>query len=98
MKRLLLLLAKLIILGFWVGSLYFTVNPLPGKLHMLVPLVAALVLMLHGIQAAIMRLVAGDVMTLRARHYVSLLLFGVFAMLELREQLLQTAGQRDRHP
>lgn len=98
MKKLLLGLAKLIVLGFWLGAIYYTINPLPGKLHMLIPVFAVLVLMVHGIQAAIMRLVAGDLFKLTARHYLSLLLFGFFAMLELRDRLMQAAEHKPPHP
>ena len=92
MKWLFLLLAKLIVMGFWLGSVYFTFfHPLEGKIHTLIPVFAVLVLMVHGIQAAIMTLVAKDLIKLTKRDYIELLLFGFFRMFELRESLYQAS-------
>ena len=85
-------LAKLIVLGFWVGAIYFTfIHPLPGKISTLIPAFAVLMLLVHGIQAALLTLIAKDLIPLTARHYISVLLFGFSTMLELREQLFQAA-------
>ena len=36
--KIVLWLAKLIVLGFWVGAVYFTfIHPLPGKISTLIP-------------------------------------------------------------
>ncbi|GAA4495038.1 DUF1145 domain-containing protein [Pseudaeromonas paramecii] len=96
--KLVLWLAKIIILGFWCGAVWFTLHPLPGKLSLLLPVFAVLVLLVHGIQAAIMTLVAKDVMPLRRWDYLSLLLFGFFAMLELRDRLLAASQSRPPKP
>ena len=48
-------------------------------------------LLVHGIQATVLTLIAKDLIPLTARHYVSLLLFGFFTMLELREELFNAA-------
>ena len=53
--------------------------------------VAVLMLLVHGIQAALLTLIAKDLIPLTARHYISVLLFGFFTMLELREQLFHAA-------
>lgn len=85
-------LAKLIVLGFWVGAVYFTfIHPLPGKISTLIPVFAVLMLLVHGIQAALLTLIAKDLIPLTSRHYISVLLFGFFTMLELREQLFKAA-------
>ena len=85
-------LAKLIVLGFWVGAIYFTfIHQLPGKLSTLILAFAVLMLLVHGIQAAVLTLIAKDLIPLTARHYISLLLFGFFTMLELREELFNAA-------
>ena len=53
MKWLFLLLAKLIVMGFWLGSVYFIfIHPIEGKIHTLIPVFAVLVLTVHAIQAA----------------------------------------------
>ncbi len=85
MKRFFLTIAKLIVMGFWIGSLYFTFfHPLEGKIHTLIPVFAVLVLVVHGIQAAIMTLVAKDLIKLTRLDYLLVLLFGFFKMLSLR--------------
>lgn len=48
-------------------------------------------LFVHGIQAALLTLIAKDLIPLTARHYISVLLFGFFTMLELREELFKAA-------
>lgn len=78
--------------GVLAGSVYFTFfHPLEGKIHTLIPVFAVLVLMVHGIQAAIMTLVAKDLIKLTKRDYIELLLFGFFRMFELRESLYQAS-------
>ena len=90
--RIFLLLAQLIVLGFWAGAFYFTfLHPLPGKISTLIPAFAVLMLLVHGIQAAMLTLVARDLIPLRWTHYLSVLLFGFFTMYELRNALFQAA-------
>jgi putative membrane protein len=90
--KIVLWLAKLIVLGFWVGAVYFTfIHPLPGKISTLIPAFAVLMLLVHGIQAALLTLIAKDLLPLTVKHYISVLLFGFFTMLELREQLFKAA-------
>lgn len=90
--KIILWLAKLIVMGFWVGAIYFTfIHPLPGKISSLIPAFAVLMLFVHGIQAALLALIAKDLIPLTARHYISVLLFGFFTMLELREELFKAA-------
>ena len=90
--KIILWLAKLIVMGFWVGAIYFTfIHPLPGKISSLIPAFAVLMLFVHGIQAAIMTLVAKDLIKLTKRDYIELLLFGFFRMFELRESLYQAS-------
>lgn len=95
-------LAKLIVLGFWLGVLYFSfIHPLPGKISALLPALAIMMLMLHGIQALLLGLMSKGLLTLTWRHYVSVLLFGFFSMLELRKPLFdaaQAATQRMQKP
>ncbi len=70
MKRMFIFLAKIIVMGFWLGSIYFTFfHPLTGKIHTLIPVFAVLVLLVHGIQAAIMTLVAKDLVKLSRLHH-----------------------------
>ena len=53
--KIILWLAKLIVMGFWVGAIYFTfIHPLPGKISSLIPAFAVLMLFVHGIQAALL--------------------------------------------
>ena len=47
--KIVLWLAKLIVLGFWVGAVYFTfIHPLPGKISTLIPAFAVLMLLVMG--------------------------------------------------
>ena len=95
MKWFFLLLAKLIVMGFWLGSVYFTFfHPLEGKIHTLIPVFAVLVLTVHAIQAAIMTLVAKDMIKLTKRDYIELLLFGFFRMIELRGAIYEAAQKK----
>jgi putative membrane protein len=85
-------LAKLVVLGFWAGAIYFTFfHPLPGKISTLIPAFAVLMLLVHSIQAALLTLIAKDLIKLTRWHYLSVLLFGFFTMLELRDQLFKAA-------
>lgn len=92
MKTLFIWLAKLVVLGFWIGTVYFSfIHPLPGKISDLLPAFAVLVLFVHGIQAVVLSLIAKDLLTLKPYHYVSVLLFGFFTLLELRDPLFKAA-------
>ncbi|MFC3913743.1 DUF1145 domain-containing protein [Pseudaeromonas sharmana] len=95
MTRVFLWLAKAIVLGFWIGAIYFTfLHPLPGKISTLIPAFAVLMLLVHGIQAAMLTLIANGIMPLKWQHYVSVLLFGFFTMLDLRKALFQAAERK----
>ena len=48
----------------------------------------------HGIQAAMLTLIANGIMPLKWQHYVSVLLFGFFTMLDLRKALFQAAERK----
>lgn len=92
MKSLLMLIAKLIVMGFWVGCIYFTFfHQLEGKIHTLIPAFAVLVLVVHGIQAALMTLVAKDLIQLTRNDYIQVFLFGFFRMIELRGKIYEAA-------
>lgn len=95
MKHFFLTIAKLIVMGFWIGTLYFTFfHPLEGKIHTLIPVFAVLVLVVHGIQAAIMTLVAKDLIKLTRLDYLQVLLFGFFQMLSLREAIYEASKKK----
>lgn len=95
MKRFFLTIAKLIVMGFWIGSLYFTFfHPLEGKIHTLIPVFAVLVLVVHGIQAAIMTLVAKDLIKLTRLDYLQVILFGFFQMLSLRDAIYEASKKK----
>ena len=55
---------------------------------------AVLVLTVHAIQAAIMTLVAKDMIKLTKRDYIELLLFGFFRMIELRGAIYEAAQKK----
>lgn len=94
-KRFFVLIAKLIVMGFWLGCIYYTwIHPIGGKLQTMIPVFGVLALMVHGIQAALMTLVAKDLIQLTRRDYIELLLFGFFRMIELREALYHAAKQK----
>ena len=95
MKKIAILIAKLIVLGFWGGVIYFSfIHPLPGKMSSLLPAFAVLVLFVHGTQAVMLNLIAKGLITLKPYHFISVLLFGFFTLLELRDALFQAAKEK----
>lgn len=97
MKKLFIWLAKLVVLGFWAGIIYFSfIHPLPGKISDLLPAFAVLVLFVHGIQAVVLSLIAKDLIPLKPYHYISVLLFGFFTLLELRDPLFKAAQAKSK--
>ena len=69
MKTIAIWIAKLIVLGFWGGVIYFSfIHPLPGKMSSLLPAFAVLVLFVHGIQAVMLNLIAKGLITLKHRQ------------------------------
>ncbi|MBP8172397.1 MAG: DUF1145 domain-containing protein [Aeromonadaceae bacterium] len=95
MKTIAIWIAKLIVLGFWGGVIYFSfIHPLPGKMSSLLPAFAVLVLFVHGIQAVMLNLIAKGLITLKPYHFISVLLFGFFTLLELRDALFLAAKEK----
>ncbi len=95
MTKLLLWLAKAIVLGFWVGAIYFSfIHPLPGKISTLIPVFAVLMLLVHGIQAAMLTLTANGSIQLKWYDYISVMLFGFFTILDLRKALFLAAERK----
>ncbi|MFM4826475.1 DUF1145 domain-containing protein [Aeromonas bivalvium] len=87
MKRLLTLLAMGLTLSFWCGVFLSLLAPLPGQLNQILPLCGVVVALMHWLQAGMIRSACKPYFTVTRTELVLVLVFGVFAMGEIRARL-----------
>ncbi|MGL4932263.1 MAG: DUF1145 domain-containing protein [Aeromonas sp.] len=96
MKKLFNLLAIAMMALFWFGVLGSLVVPLPGKLNDLLPICGGVVLLMHWVQARMVKRSCEPYFTVSTGRYLAILLFGVFAMLDIRAKLKAIVEQQDQ--
>lgn len=94
MGRLVNLLARLITLCFWLGVGASLLALLPGKLNQFLPICGLVVALFHWLQASLIKAACKPYFALSRAQFVQILIFGVFATRDIRQQLAQITVQR----
>ncbi|HHQ4678751.1 DUF1145 domain-containing protein [Aeromonas veronii] len=96
MKRVFNLLAMGLILFFWFGVLISLIAPLPGKLNGFLPVCGVIVALLHWLQASMIKAACKRYFAVTKAEFVTVLIFGVFGMVEIRQRLQEIVNAAQR--
>ncbi|GAM57041.1 hypothetical protein JCM19232_5486 [Vibrio ishigakensis] len=84
----LLILAKAAIAFVWFVLIFNIFQPFPGKAAIALYIMTAFLLIMHGIQAAIFIGAFGDKIKVTSWEKWSILIFGIFALLDIRRKYM----------
>ncbi|MFQ1878833.1 DUF1145 domain-containing protein [Aeromonas veronii] len=96
MKRVFNLLAMGLILFFWFGVLISLIAPLPGKLNGFLPVCGVIVALLHWLQASMIKAACKHYFAVTKAEFVTVLIFGVFGMVDIRQRLQEIVNAAQR--
>lgn len=96
MKRVFNLLAMGLILFFWFGVLVSLLAPLPGKLNGFLPVCGVIVILMHWVQASMVKAASKPYFAVSRIEFVQVLVFGVFGMVEIRARLQAIVDAKQR--
>ncbi|MFB2865388.1 DUF1145 domain-containing protein [Aeromonas sp. MdU4] len=96
MKRIFNLLAMGLVLFFWFGVLVSLIAPLPGKLNGFLPVCGVIVALLHWLQASMIKAACKRYFTVSKAEFVTVLIFGVFGMVDIRRRLQEIVSSAQR--
>lgn len=96
MKRVFNLLAMGLILFFWFGVLISLIAPLPGKLNGFLPVCGVIVALLHWLQASMIKAACKRYFAVTKAEFVTVLIFGVFGMVDIRQRLQEIVNAAQR--
>ncbi|MGN5171015.1 DUF1145 domain-containing protein [Aeromonas sp. 102P] len=96
MKRVFNLLAMGLILFFWFGVLVSLIAPLPGKLNGFLPVCGVIVVLLHWLQASMIKAACKRYFAVTKAEFVTVLIFGVFGMVDIRQRLQEIVNAAQR--
>lgn len=96
MKRVFNLLAMGLILFFWFGVLVSLLAPLPGKLNGFLPVCGVIVILMHWVQASLVKAACKPYFAVSRLEFVQVLVFGVFGMVEIRARLQAIVDAKQR--
>lgn len=86
--KILLILAKAAIAFVWLVLLFNIVMPFPGKAAIALYIMTAFLLMMHGLQMLIFVGAFGDKVKTTRWEKWSILIFGIFALLDIRRKYM----------
>ncbi|MBE3670874.1 hypothetical protein BOO24_18690 [Vibrio navarrensis] len=84
----LLLLAKAAIAFVWFILIFNIFAPFPGNAAIILYIMAAFLFIMHGLQMAIFIGAFGDKIAMTRWDKYSILLFGIFALLDIRRKYM----------
>lgn len=87
--KVLVALGKLITLFAWLIMFYNLAMPFEGKIALLLNVLLMITCVMHAVQAFIFHSLFKQLMTLKLRDYLQVMLFGVFTLLEYRQRVLK---------
>ncbi|TNJ03510.1 hypothetical protein CF115_19080 [Aeromonas veronii] len=96
MKRVFNLLAMGLVLFFWFGVLMSLIAPLPGKLNGFLPVCGVIVALLHWLQASMIKAACKRYFAVTKAEFVTVLIFGVFGMVDIRQRLQEIVNAAQR--
>ena len=96
MKRAFNLIAIVVMVLFWLGVVASLLLPLPGKLNELLPICGIIVLVMHWAQAGMVKRSCRGYIDISRGRYLAILLFGIFAMMDIRAKLKALVAEQTR--
>ncbi|MFV0575784.1 MAG: DUF1145 domain-containing protein [Vibrio sp.] len=88
MKKLLNVLAKVFMLVVWGVFISNLVHPFPGIAHIAMNVMAVFMLFMHGMQSLLFSTALAKDVKMTAWEKFSIVLFGTFALLDLKDKYL----------
>ncbi|QYJ85988.1 DUF1145 domain-containing protein [Shewanella mesophila] len=86
--KMMILAGKAITLFAWGVMLYNLFAPIDGNIGTLLTILLAITLVMHCVQVLIFHALFKSLMAIEKLHYLAVLLFGVFSLLEYRQRIL----------
>lgn len=96
MKRVFNLLAMGLVLFFWFGVLLSLITPLPGRLNGFLPVCGVIVALFHWLQASMIKAACKRYFAVTKTEFVTVLIFGVFGMADIRRRLQEIVNAAQR--
>ena len=96
MKRVFNLLAMGVLLFFWFGVVLALLGTLPGKLNGFLPVCGVIVILMHWVQASMIKAACKPYFAVTRLEFTQVLIFGVFGMMEIRAKLQAIIDARQR--
>lgn len=93
MKMLINLLARGIIILFWLGVVGALADQMPGRLNDFLPPCAVVVILMHWAQASMVRKLCAPYFAVSRAEYGQILIFGVFATGAIRARLTELTSR-----
>jgi putative membrane protein len=93
MKKTLNLIARGVMIIFWLGVLAALFGLLPGKLHAVLPPFGMIVLLMHWAQVTMIRKGSMGHFEVTRQEFWQIIIFGVFAADSLRERLKEITNK-----
>ncbi|MEI4951005.1 DUF1145 domain-containing protein [Aeromonas caviae] len=87
MKRVFNLLAMGVLLFFWFGVALALLGTLPGKLNGFLPVCGVIVILMHWVQASMIKAACKPYFAVTRLEFTQVLIFGVFGMMDIRTKL-----------
>lgn len=87
MKRMFNLLAMGVLLFFWFGVVLALFGTLPGKLDGFLPVCGVIVILMHWVQASMLKAACKPYFPVSRLEFTQVLIFGVFGMMDIRAKL-----------
>ncbi|QYK01229.1 DUF1145 domain-containing protein [Shewanella psychrotolerans] len=88
--KMMILAGKAITLFAWGVMLYNLFIPVDGNIGTLLTILLVITLVMHCFQVLIFHMLFKSLMTIQKSHYLAVLLFGVFSLLDYRQRVLLT--------
>ena len=96
MKRVFNLLAMGVLLFFWFGVALALLGTLPGKLNGFLPVCGVIVILMHWVQASMIKAACKRYFEVTKTEFVTVLIFGVFGMVDIRQRLQEIVNAAQR--
>lgn len=89
MKKVIQLLAKGFMLLVWGVFIANLIHPFPGMAYVALNIMAIFMLLMHGLQSVLFSTALAEGKTLSRWEKISIVLFGTFALLDLKDKYLK---------
>ncbi|MCL1075680.1 DUF1145 domain-containing protein [Shewanella dokdonensis] len=89
-------MGKLVTAFAWLLMLFNLLHPFDGKIAIILNILLGVTAIMHCVQTLLFHTLFSQALPLRAKDYINAFVFGVFALLDYRQQLLQRNADEHR--